>query len=89
MPLSFADNDNSNRDQDAARGLKQTRRGSNNRLPHLAEKIDLRGHPACDTTTDADNIHGLFSLVYLIDYYLGIIPAIASAYGRDRSYPGT
>jgi hypothetical protein len=89
VPLSFADHDNSNRDQDAARGLKQTRRGSNNRLPHLAEKIDLRGHPACDTTTDADNIHGLFSLVHLIDYYLGIIPAIASANGhiRERSGP--
>jgi hypothetical protein len=60
-------NDNSNRDQDARR-LKQTRFGSNNLLPHLVEKINLRGHPACDTTTDAEDIHGPFSLVHLIDY---------------------
>jgi hypothetical protein len=61
-------NDNSNRDQDAARRLKQTRCGSNNLLPHLFEKINQRGHPACDTTTDAEDVHGPISLLRLIDY---------------------
>jgi hypothetical protein len=59
--------DNSNRDQNAPR-LKWTRRGSNNLLPHPFEKINLRGHLACDTTTDAEDIHGVTSLLQLIGY---------------------
>jgi hypothetical protein len=53
--------DNPDRDQNAPR-LKQTRRGGNDLLPQLFEKIELRGHPACDAAADIQHIHGLTSL---------------------------
>jgi hypothetical protein len=48
--------------------LKQTRCGSNNRLPHPIEKTNLRGQLACDTMTDAQDFHGPTSLLHLIGY---------------------
>jgi hypothetical protein len=61
----FPIDDNSNRDQNGLR-LKQTRCGSNNLLPYPIEKTNLRGQLACDMMTDAENIHGLTSLLHLI-----------------------
>jgi hypothetical protein len=48
--------------------LKQTRCGSNNLLSHPIEKINLRGQLACDTMTDAEDIHGPTSLIRPIGY---------------------
>jgi hypothetical protein len=59
--------DNSNWDQNAPR-LKQTCRGSDNLLPHPIEKTNLRGQLACDTITDAQDIHGPTSLLHLINH---------------------
>ena len=53
--------DNPDRDQNAPR-LKQARRGCNDLLPQPFEKIELRGHPACDAAADIQHIHGLTSL---------------------------
>jgi hypothetical protein len=61
----FPIDDNSNRDQNALR-LKQTRCRSNNLLPHPIKKTNLRGQLACDTMTDAEDIHDLTSLLHLI-----------------------
>jgi hypothetical protein len=63
LPVS----DNSNWDQNAPR-LKQTCCGSGNLLPHPIEKTNLRGQLACDTMTDAQDVHGLTSLLHLIDH---------------------
>jgi hypothetical protein len=81
LPIS----DDSDRDYDASR-LNQTRCGNNNLLPHPFEEINLRGYLACDMTTDTQDIHGPTSLLRLINHKLGIMPAIASAYGQKQSY---
>jgi hypothetical protein len=84
----FPISDNPDRDQDAPR-LNQTVGGSNDLPPQPLEQIGRRNHPACNATADIQDIHDLTSLLHLIDHQLGIIPGIASAYGKERRYPGT
>jgi hypothetical protein len=83
--------DNPDRDQNAPR-LKQARRGGNDLLPQPFEKIELRGHPACDAAADIQHLHGLTSLTSpgcsLARHYSGNCEWIRAGNGQIRERSG-